>query len=124
MRAGRPHALLRVVEGRVVVGPFVVPGGTACLRCTDAHATDADPAWPLLLAQYAGRSRRDRADGATEPVDPLLAALGLAWLARDVVTHLDGGRPTCWSATVTLSPGLAALETRAWPRHPGCACSW
>ena len=40
------------------IGPFVVPGETACLRCVDAHCTDADPSWPLLVRQYAAASSR------------------------------------------------------------------
>ena len=123
-RAGTPYTLLRLTEGRARLGPFVVPGRTACLRCGDAHHTDADPAWPLLVRQYATASARDRADGAPEPVDPALAALAVAWTARDLVTFLDGGRPSTWSATVTVEPDLAALETLAWHRHPECACSW
>jgi len=123
-RAGTPYLLVRLVEGRAVVGPFVAPGATACLRCTDAHATDADPAWPLLLRQYAAASSRDRADGVPEPVDPLLATVAVAWAARDLATYVDGGRPSTWSATVTLHPALTRIETHAWLRHPGCGCSW
>lgn len=123
-RAGTPYLLVRLTEGRAVVGPFVVPGRTACLRCVDAHHTDADPAWPLLVRQYAAASSRDRADGATEPVDPLLAALALAWAARDLATYVDGHRPSTWSATVTLQSRPCEPETRSWLRHAACSCSW
>jgi bacteriocin biosynthesis cyclodehydratase domain-containing protein len=123
-RAGTPYVLVRMTEGRAVVGPFVVPGRTACLRCLDAYCTDADPVWPLLVRQYASLSSRDRGDGATEPVDPLLAALALGWAARDVASFVDGARPSSWSATVTLHARLSSLETREWLRHPACGCSW
>ena len=123
-RAGTPYLLMRLTEGRAVVGPFVVPGRTACLRCIDAHHTDADPAWPLLVRQYAAAASRDRADGAPEPVDPLLAALAAAWTARDLASYVDGKRPSSWSATVTLHPRLDELEIRTWLRHPACSCSW
>jgi hypothetical protein len=102
----------------------VVPGRTACLRCIDAHHTDADPAWPLLVRQYAAACRRDRADGTPEPVDPLLATLAVAWAARDLTAYADGGRPSTWSTTVTLDARPDRLETQAWLRHPGCGCSW
>lgn len=124
LRAGTPHLPVRLTEGRAVVGPLVVPGATACLRCVDAHCTDADPAWPLLVRQYATASARDRDDGVPEPLDPLLATLALAWAVRDVRTFVDGGRPTSWSATVTLHPEPGHLETRSWLRHPGCPCTW
>ncbi len=123
-RGGTPYLLVRLTEGRAVLGPFVQPGATACLRCVDAHRTDADPAWPLLVRQYAEASARDRADGAPEPLDPLLAAVALAWAARDLATFVDGGHPSTWSSTVTLHPLLRRLETRRWLRHPACGCSW
>lgn len=123
-RAGTPYLLVRLTEGRAVVGPFVEPGTTACLRCVDAHCTDADPAWPLLVRQYSAASARDRADGAPEPVDPLLASLALAWAARDLASYVDGRRPSSWSATVTVQAQLSRLETRSWLRHPACGCSW
>lgn len=123
-RAGTPYLLVRLTEGRAVIGPLVQPGTTACLRCVDAHCTDADPSWPLLVRQYASASSRDRADGAPEPVDPLLAAIALAWAARDLATYVDGGHPSTWSATVTIHPQLTRLETRRWLRHPSCGCTW
>jgi bacteriocin biosynthesis cyclodehydratase domain-containing protein len=123
-RSGTPHLLVRLTEGRAVIGPFVVPGETACLRCVDAHCTDADPSWPLLVRQYSAASAADRSDGAPEPVDPLLAALALAWAARDLASYVDGLRPSTWSATVTVHPQLSRLETRPWLRHPACGCSW
>jgi bacteriocin biosynthesis cyclodehydratase domain-containing protein len=124
LRANVPHLLVRVVEGRVRIGPLVVPGTTACVRCVDAHHCAADPAWPLLVTQYSSASSEDRADGAAEPVDPLLAAIGLGWAARDLVTYVDGGRPTTWSSTVTLADDLSTIETRTWLRHPDCGCGW
>jgi bacteriocin biosynthesis cyclodehydratase domain-containing protein len=123
-RAGTPYLLVRMTEGAARVGPFVVPGRTACLRCIDAHHTDADPAWPLLVRQYAAASTRDRRDGAPEPLDPLLAELAVAWAARDVASYVDGRRPSTWSSTLTLDPDLAALETQSWHRHPECGCLW
>ena len=124
MRDRVPHLLVRLAEGRATVGPFVVPGTTACLRCVDAHHTDADPTWPLLVRQYAAAVVRPRRDGAPEPLDPLLASVALAWAARDLATYVDGQRPSTWSTTLSLDGGLAAVEARTWARHPDCGCSW
>ncbi len=101
------------------------PGTTACLRCLDAHHTDADPAWPLLVRQYAAASPRDRADGAPEPVDPLLAALaaGLGGPRPGGVRRRAAG-PRPGRPPSRCTPGLAELETPAWLRHPACGCSW
>ena len=123
-RERTPYLVVRMTEGRAVLGPFVGPGRSACLRCVDAHRTDADRSWPLLVRQYAAAAARDRSDGAPEPVDPLLASIALAWAARDLATYVDGGRPSTWSATITVAPDLSELETRAWLRHPACCCTW
>lgn len=124
VRAGTPHLLLRFTEGHATVGPYVVPGGTACLRCLDAHHTDADPAWPLLVAQYAAAAARERDDTVPEPVDSLLAALAVAWTAREAASSLEGRQPGSLSTTIRLDPHLTSLETQTWARHPACGCSW
>jgi hypothetical protein len=122
VRAGIPHVYLRFVEGSAVVGPWVEPGLTPCLRCIDGHFTDLDPSWPVLVHQYADASSRDRIDGFGEPVDPALAAIGSAWLCRDVATYVAEGQPSTWATTLHLPGDLAGLEVRSWLRHPACGC--
>lgn len=124
MRAGTPHLLLRLTEGHAVVGPFVLPGETPCLRCLDAHHTDVDPAWPLLVTQYASAVTRPRDDTIPEPVDRTLATLVGAWAARELLSYAEGRVPGTTSATVRLDPHLTALESQTWPRHPACGCTW
>jgi bacteriocin biosynthesis cyclodehydratase domain-containing protein len=124
MRSGHPHLLLRLVEGSATVGPFVIPGETACLRCIDAHHADVDPAWPLLVAQYARAGAATRPDGMPEPQDPLLLALVAACAARDAVTWAEGRVPGTASTTLRVDPQLSALETHTWLRHPDCGCGW
>ncbi len=124
IREGRPHLVVRLVEGSAVVGPLVAPGRTACLRCIDAYRCEDDPSWPLLVEQYARASARDRADGIPEPLDAPLAALAVAWAVRDLATYAEGGTPTTWSSTVRISADLGELETRTWPVHPHCGCTW
>lgn len=124
VRTATPYLVVRLTEGNALLGPFVVPGETACLRCIDAHRTDTDSSWPLLVEQYARACRHDRADGSTEPVDPLLAALATAWAARDLATFLEGGRPATWSTTVRIDARVGDIETLSWPRHPHCGCCW
>lgn len=124
LRARVPHLLLRLTEGSALVGPFVLPGESSCLRCIDAHYTDADPTWPLLVRQYAEASRSARYDRVPEPVDPLLTAAAVGWLARDAATWCEGDRPSLWSAVLRLDPTLREVECRSWRRHPACGCSW
>lgn len=124
MRTGTPHLVVRLTEGSAVIGPFVLPGETACLRCVDAHHTDVDPAWPLLVTQQAAAVGRVREDTLPEPVDTLLATLATAWAARDLVSRAEGHRPATASTTIRLDPHLTSLETHCWPRHPACGCAW
>ncbi|MFT4294802.1 MAG: hypothetical protein QM582_05250, partial [Micropruina sp.] len=58
--ADRPHLVVCGSDLGVAVGPFVLPGRTACLRCEDLHRAGRDPAWPQLLAQLS-RPRRTAA---------------------------------------------------------------
>lgn len=113
--ADRAHLLVTGVAGRLRIGPFVVPGLTACLRCLDAHLTDHDPRHPLVVEQHLVPDPADRPD----PADLQLA---LAWAARDVVALICGDRPSTWSTTIDLEPG-GPLSQR-WRRHPGCGCAW
>lgn len=119
---GTPHLVLRFVEGRAVLGPFVAPGRTACLHCVDLHRADADPAWPLLLEQYARMTRHDRSDGVPEPVDAALAAVAIGWAVRDVSTHLTGRAPATRSRTLTMTPDLVEVVLQDWPQRPDCGC--
>jgi len=114
-QADRPHLPVTSVAGRVRVGPCVVPGLTACVRCVDEHLADRDPSHPRLVAEHLVADRAD----VPRPAD---LALGLAWAVRDVVALLDGDRPTTWSATVDLTPG--GPVTHEWRRHPRCGCAW
>lgn len=123
VRSDTPHLLVRLVEGTAVVGPFVVPGRTACVRCIDAHLADHDPTSVALAAQHAW-VRHDRRDGVAEPVDTALATLAIAWAVRDLISHVEGDRPATWSATVHLAPGLSRVTQATWLRHPACGCTW
>ncbi|MEW5630860.1 ThiF family adenylyltransferase, partial [Streptomyces hydrogenans] len=70
MTAGIPHLYAGVLEATGVVGPLVLPGGTACARCLQEEATDRDPAWPRLLAQWRS--------GAPHPLPACDVALATA----------------------------------------------
>jgi bacteriocin biosynthesis cyclodehydratase domain-containing protein len=123
VRDGLPHLVVRLVDGEVVLGPLVVPGRTACLRCVDEHRADEDPDHLAVLHRYTTACRSPRPDGVPDPADPLLATLATCWAAHDLRSHLTGDRPATWSATLTLG-GPDGLTAAAWPRHPACWCAW
>lgn len=113
-----PHLLVRDHGHELVVGPFVVPGATACLRCVDCHHGDLDPRRALVVEQVA-----------TEPPltpavpDPSLRSVALSLAVRDVVSFVEGEVPGTWSSTIKVTRELDLLPTR-WLRHSACGCAW
>ena len=122
-RTGVAHLLVSVQETTGTVGPFVLPGRSACWRCLDLHRADRDPAWPQVAAQLAttgpGGSPRPPA------CDVALATLVAAEAALHVLALLDRAA-TPPSVGGTLETRLPDLVTRrrSWEPHPGCGCRW
>jgi ThiF family len=118
-----PHLQLGVRETTAIVGPLVLPGRTACLRCTDLRRTDCDPAWPLLAAQLADERRR-----RVEPCDVVLATVAAALGALQCLAHLDGTHtpgghlPASVGGTLEMALPDWRLRRRSWPPHPRCDC--
>lgn len=116
-RAGVPHLAAAVRETTGLVGTFVLPGRSACLRCVDLHRADRDPAWPVLAAQLANGG------AAVEACDTVLAAAVAACAAREVLSLLDGGEPpTTIGGTVELALPSWRWRRRTWSPHPDCDC--
>lgn len=107
--------LVAAVDSRIRVGPFVLPGVTACLRCVDHHLAGVDPRYPLALAA----AQRDYA--VELPALQLQAALVLT--AGQVLAWAEQRPPSTWSATTWIEPDLGTAH-RTWPRHPHCGCCW
>lgn len=111
---GTAHLPVRLRDGVGVVGPLVLPGRSACLRCLDRWRTERDPGWPGVAAQLAGRpGRADRACVAAT------AALGTA---QALAALDDVGAPPTLDTTIELDLGAATLVHRRWQRHPDCRC--
>lgn len=113
-RDGTPHLLVRLRDGIGVVGPLVLPGRTACLRCLDLRRTDLDPGWPGVAAQLVGRCGR---------ADPATTAATAAFGAAQALAALDStSAPATLDTTVELDLAAAMLRRRHWAPHPDCAC--
>jgi bacteriocin biosynthesis cyclodehydratase domain-containing protein len=110
-----PHLAVTVRDATVVVGPLVRPGQSPCLNCLDLHRRDRDPAWPVLAAQLHTGPDTPTALAATT----VLASAAFA--AEEVLTHIDGGRPTTLGATVEIT-GPGQDRRRRWTQHPRCGC--
>jgi bacteriocin biosynthesis cyclodehydratase domain-containing protein len=110
-----PHLAVSVRDGTVVVGPLVRPGSSPCLNCLDLHRADRDPDWGAIAAQL------HTSPELPEAVTAATVLAGAAFAAEEVLTHIDGGRPSTLGATVEISaPGRTAR--RQWSQHPGCGC--
>jgi hypothetical protein len=110
------HLVLEVADGVGRVGPLVLPGRSACLRCLDQARADRDPQWPLLLAQLV--------DAPVEVPSVLLAAQLAATGAAEVCTWLDDRTATTLGAQLVVEPPAHQPQRRPLPRHPGCGCAW
>jgi hypothetical protein len=122
LRSRLPHLVVRLVDAGAVVGPFVLPGRSPCLRCLDAHRAEADPDHLAVLARYGKASRRARPHG--DDTEPALLSLALSWAVRDLVAHADGLRASTVSRTVRLGPGIDREVRTTWAMHPECGCCW
>jgi hypothetical protein len=117
-RGGVPHLAAAASEAIGVVGPLVLPGGTACLRCLDLTRAERDPAWPLILAQLTG-------GGADPPAcDTVLAAAVAAQAAAQALAFVD--RPASASAVTNGTLELVLPDwqwrRRTWAPHDRCEC--
>jgi hypothetical protein len=119
VRAGVAHLAVAADEAIGVVGPLVRPGRTACLRCLDLTRAALDPAWPLILAQLAGRVVVPSA------CDAALAAAVAAQAAAQALTFLDRVPRPGPAENGTLELVLPAWQwrRRTWPPHSSCECA-
>ncbi|ORT61263.1 ThiF family adenylyltransferase [Streptomyces sp. CB03238] len=114
---GIPHLYAGVIEATGVVGPLVLPGGTACAGCVELERSDRDPAWPRMLAQWRS-GRQSKVPGC----DLGLAAAVAGLAAAHALSFLDGELPAStgarWEASLPL---LEWRSERMWP-HVACPC--
>jgi bacteriocin biosynthesis cyclodehydratase domain-containing protein len=118
MRDQIPHLVVSASEAIGIVGPLVMPGRTACLRCLDLLRTDHDPAWPLILAQLAGRP-----PGPLSCDAPLAAAVA-AQATSQALAFIDWAPSAVAVTNGTLELVLPSWQwrRRTWSPHPECSC--
>jgi hypothetical protein len=123
LRAGIPHLLAAVRETTGVVGPLVLPGRSACLRCLDLTRTDRDPAWPRVAAQVATESAL-AGSGTIRACDTVLATAVAVHAVLQALAFLDGDLPLAVDGTVEITLPEGRLRRRSWTPHPCCGCGW
>jgi hypothetical protein len=116
--AGIPHLMMTGGEAIGTVGPLVLPGRSACLRCLDLHRASRDPAWPRILAQMTARQPEPAA------CDVTLTAAVAAQAATQILYFVDRA-----SAPGAVINGMLELvlpgwqwQRRSWLPHPRCGC--
>lgn len=123
---GVPHLVVTVTAWGAVVGPFVLPGQTACVRCVELQVESlgdlADdeaphPAGPLAPAALGA------APGGRLPQSSAVAATAGALVAAEVVVYLDGRRPATAGASIDVETLDAMPRLRGWSVHPRCGCT-
>lgn len=113
-----PHLAAAASEAIGVVGPLVLPGRSACLRCLDLIRAEHDPAWPLILAQLATRPTAD-----PMACDTVLATTVAAQAAAQVLAFLDhGAAAAVTNGTLELVLPGWQWRRRTWQPHPDCGC--
>jgi bacteriocin biosynthesis cyclodehydratase domain-containing protein len=119
VRDRAPHLAVLASEAIGVVGPLVIPGKTACLRCLDYVRAANDPSWPLILAQLTTRRAEPPA------CDAVLAMAVAAQAAAQTLTAIDKAPAASAAVNGTLELVLPdwRWRRRTWPVHPACTCS-
>lgn len=118
VRAGLPHLLVRMREARAILGPFVLPGASSCLRCHDLHRTARDPSWPQVLSQVLAEPT------PTAACDVVLATGLAAFATLHLLAYADGVFPPSVDATLEMDLPWGAVRRRSWSSHPSCGCHW
>ncbi|MEC4018335.1 ThiF family adenylyltransferase [Streptomyces sp. H27-D2] len=123
LAAGTPHLFAGVIEATGVVGPLVLPGGTACARCVELARTEIEPAWPRMLAQWRSGRGAGRGRGtAGLACDVALATMVAGITAAYALSFLDGDRAPCANARWEFAlPDLSWVQRPLGP-HRDCGC--
>ncbi|MGK5732455.1 ThiF family adenylyltransferase [Streptomyces sp. URMC 124] len=117
LASGIPHLYAGVLEATGLVGPLVLPGGTACAGCIELGRAGRDPAWPRMLAQW----RSGRGSGVPS-CDMALATVVAGLTVARALAFLDGGSPASAGVRLELALPGPAWSPRPVEPHPRCPC--
>ncbi|QHY98003.1 ThiF family protein [Streptomyces sp. S4.7] len=115
---GTPHLYAGVVEATGVVGPLVLPGGTACAGCLTEERVGREPGWPLMLAQW----RSGRRASVTPACDLGLATTVAGLTTAHALSFLDGELPASTGARWEITQPLLDWRSERIVPHPACPC--
>lgn len=113
-RSGQVHLHVYCRDGRVVVGPTVLPGISPCLRCIDLFRARRDPRWPFVAAQLVGRT--------PDAGVPALTAAAALVLAEVAASREPGRTLQTIGASVEINPAEGLWRRLRWPADERCTC--
>lgn len=114
-RSGTPHIYLACRDGRVVVGPMVVPGDSACLRCADLYRADRNELWPVMSAQLLFTS-------GWAPIPSRVSAVALVLAELNTLRRSGPESMLTYGHSVEISVEEGLWRRRKWQPHARCHC--
>lgn len=140
MAEGVSHLVVTVAAWGAAVGPFVLPGQTACMRCVElqdpsdgrggrgAQGGTGPGAGQGVDLPVRDPGGTDHVPGGTGlpvlvPQPSVVAALAGAVVAAEVLAYLDGRRPATAGASIEVETLDAMPRLRGWSVHPRCGCT-
>jgi hypothetical protein len=122
LRADVAHFVTAIRDGCGVVGPLVLPGRTACLRCLDIERSAVDTAWPAIVAQLP-QPLATPGHALVRAVSAVLDAATAVVTVRDALAQLAGDDALTHNATLRIGPDLSQLRRYRWSLQPRCGCA-
>ncbi|MFJ5719355.1 ThiF family adenylyltransferase [Streptomyces sp. NPDC093149] len=115
--SGTPHLYAGVMEATGVVGPLVLPGGTACAGCLALDRADGDEQWTRMLSQWQSGRRT-----AAQACDLSLATAVAGLAAAHALSFLDGELPASTGTRWEAALPLLDWRSERIPAHLDCSC--
>ncbi len=113
-RRGTAHLPVVVGDGRVRLGPFVVPGAGPCLQCVEYARVDDDPCWPAIAAQVWGRP--------AAPLSPYRIAAVAAATTRMLLERLPSRTQHPGPDQLVFDRDDLSVSRQPVTFHPRCSC--
>ncbi|WP_144710762.1 hypothetical protein [Curtobacterium pusillum] len=113
-RRAVPHLPVVVGDGRVRLGPFVVPGAGPCLQCVEYAHVDDDDSWPAIAAQVWGRP--------AAPLSPYRTAAIAAATTRMLLERLPLVTQRPRAEQLLFERDDLSVSLLPVSFHPRCAC--
>ena len=107
------HCAIVFGESSVRIGPVVIPGETACIRCVELAHIDSDPSWSAVAPQMW--RRHAAADSVDLAIHAAAESLGMFPMGGGYSVRVDG---TTFSRAVSPHELHSACGCRAIPNIP------